>query len=69
MLTKLMPSHGSKRTDRRCKMLGLPKIEKGAILRYKLRTILLNNNIGETLSPDKLTNLENQIAELFKVKL
>ncbi len=49
-------------------MFGHPKIEKGAILRYKLRTILLNS-IGETLSSEKLTLLENQIAELFKVKL
>lgn len=49
-------------------IFGTPKIEKGAVLRYKLRTILLNN-IGETLSPEKMTILENQIAEVFKVKL
>ena len=42
-----------------------PKVEKSAIKRLELRTIILNNIGDKTLSPEKLTSLENEIFQMF----
>jgi len=43
-----------------------PKVEKSAIKRLELRTIILNYIGDKALSPEKLTNMEDEIFQMFK---